>query len=74
MTNFDAARELRLIHEKGGRALVTYSADNGDILKGLALDNPQFGVGEKGAWYVCVDSFANRIPLTAITNVKLSKA
>jgi hypothetical protein len=74
MTNFDAAREIRLIHEKGGRAIVTYRKDNGDTAKGLALDDPQFGVGDKGAWFVCVDNFANRVPLLRITAVKLSKA
>lgn len=57
-------------HYRGLRALVTYRAPDGYVLKGLALDNPTKGIGPSGVWFVCVDNFTNCVHLDNVLSVK----
>lgn len=54
---------------RGLRAEITYRTPNGTA-KGLALDNPTKGIGPDGVWFVCVESFTNRVHLVNITSVR----
>lgn len=56
-------------HAAGKRADVTYTTDHGTA-RGLATHNPTQGVGPQGVLFVCVDSFANRVPMSRVTAVK----
>lgn len=56
-------------HSRGLRAEVTYKTPSGQ-LKGLATHNAARGVGPNGVWFVCVESFTNRVHLDNIISVK----
>lgn len=62
--------QIRQAHKDGMRALIHYEHKSGGIAKGLAVENPRCGVGEHGTWYVCVDSFVNRIDISQVIKVE----
>ena len=62
--------QIKQIHLDGMRALIHYEHKSGGTAKGLAVENPRCGVGEHGVWYVCVDSFVNRIDISQIIKVE----
>lgn len=62
--------QIKAAHKEGKRALIHYNHKSGGTAKGLAVENPRCGVGEHGVWYVCVDSFVNRIDMSQVTKVE----
>lgn len=60
---------IKGIHANGYRVEVTYKTPGG-VARGLATHNATKGVGPSGVWFVCVDNFVTRIPLTDIIQVK----
>lgn len=64
---------IRGIHANGLRALVTYKSVGECKAKGLATHNATKGVGPAGVWFVCVASFANRVPLDNVLCVEVVK-
>jgi hypothetical protein len=64
---------IRGIHANGLRALVTYKGHGGCKAKGLATHNATKGIGPAGQWFVCVASFANRVPLDNVICVEVVK-
>lgn len=56
-------------HHYGQRVEVTYKTPDG-YRKGLATHNATKGVGPDGVWFVCVESFTNRVHLDDVVNVQ----
>lgn len=57
-------------HYRGLRSEISYRSSDGYVLKGLAVDNASKGVGPSGRWYVCVNSWANAVPLANVVSVR----
>lgn len=62
--------QIKQAHKDGNRALITYNHKSGGVAFGLAVENPHCGIGECGTWYVCVDSFVNRVDMEQIVKVE----
>lgn len=56
-------------HYRGLRALVTYRTPQGTA-QGLAVQDATKGIGPSGVWFVCVESFANRVHLENVVSIK----
>lgn len=57
-------------HYRGLRAEVSYKGRDGYTRKGLALQDALKSVSPNGAYFVYVDNFATRVPLTDVTGVR----